>query len=330
MRQHVFERNSSQIGTPGRSQRGSSQALRLMVHRSRGGLTLIEVLVALAIIAVLTAITFPAIQHTRETARRLHCLSNLKQIGVAVGNYDSAFTALPTEYYPFRAMLPYLEHSDSSEFTSPPAYVCPADELASRSEGNVSYPLNEGYAYQIHGNNGIRLPPQTDPFFRFAWTRRSDLTDGQAYTAFASERLVVPAFQITTHEESTPRRYLWYIPGSFTSPGQYSSFITACQIQRTTVLPVRFGASPHVSMGIYGYNHCQTPNSVGCYNASTSPLGDPTVPLDFNSAPATSRHSGGVNLLLCDGSARFVADSIDLLAWQSVSTRSGQEVVSAF
>jgi prepilin-type N-terminal cleavage/methylation domain-containing protein/prepilin-type processing-associated H-X9-DG protein len=307
MRQHVFERNSSQIGTPGRSQRGSSQALRLMVHRSRGGLTLIEVLVALAIIAVLTAITFPAIQHTRETARRLHCLSNLKQIGVAVGNYDSAFTALPTEYY-----------------------VCPADELASRSEGNVSYPLNEGYAYQIHGNNGIRLPPQTDPFFRFAWTRRSDLTDGQAYTAFASERLVVPAFQITTHEESTPRRYLWYIPGSFTSPGQYSSFITACQIQRTTVLPVRFGASPHVSMGIYGYNHCQTPNSVGCYNASTSPLGDPTVPLDFNSAPATSRHSGGVNLLLCDGSARFVADSIDLLAWQSVSTRSGQEVVSAF
>jgi prepilin-type processing-associated H-X9-DG protein len=79
------------------------------------------------------------------------------------------------------------------------------------------------------------------------------------------------------------------------------------------------------------YNHCLTPNPA----ASNCALDDSTE--DFHTRTlhagvfsATSRHGGGVNAMLMDGSVRFVKDSVNLRAWRALATRSGGEVVGEY
>ena len=86
-----------------------------MKHQIRGGLTLIELLVVVAIIALLVALLLPAVQSARESARRLQCLNNLKQIGLATQLRVSAERTYPPGRYKdfnpswFALVLPFLE-----------------------------------------------------------------------------------------------------------------------------------------------------------------------------------------------------------------------------
>ncbi len=83
-----------------------------VIRNARRGFTLIELLVVIAIIAVLIALLLPAVQAAREAARRAQCVNNLKQLGLAAANYESAYGTYPIGSH-FQYFPPYGCYTES-------------------------------------------------------------------------------------------------------------------------------------------------------------------------------------------------------------------------
>lgn len=294
---------------------------------SRAGLTLVEVLVALAVIALLLAVVVPAVQSTRHTARRVECASNLKQIGIATHVYTDAYQVVPSlDAGGFLlGIMPHLDMKERHEATSaalasgnhaavPDAvgvariYQCPEDGELPPQPGASNYVLNRG-SYPQEGANLA--------FLKFNGSIRwVDVTDGLSQTALASETVGTKFDPLSPDPYRGERGFgVWFTwtPGPC---GRSMEWMGERCLRDIDSRPADRGLSRMATHALNdGYNHTLPPNSGTCQSGPNPCLVDART--------AASRHAGGVQVLVADGAVRFVSQSVDASVWRSAGSIAG-------
>jgi prepilin-type N-terminal cleavage/methylation domain-containing protein/prepilin-type processing-associated H-X9-DG protein len=364
------------------------------VRRRRRGFTLIELLVVISIIAVLIALLLPAVQSAREAARRAQCTNNLKQMALAVLNFESTFSTFPPGIGPYaddpvgggggRAnvqaqILPYLEqasmysafnfHLDMNNFgTGTPndtaqtqivsSFVCPSDPstvrfvLLGTPLGYTNYFVSLGntaameagtqFTYQEPNTNQLGvfnygalnrtapqfLDPPTNKSPNPAYRKADGVTiaaivDGTSNTGMLSEtKRSRSTLNATTEIPIEDPINVYTYTGDFTGvatavpPADCSTFANQIRVRYR-------GQQYYRNLPSDGYySHTVPPNYKlwDCMNYSNYNQGH---------IAARSYHPGGVNYASCDGSVKFIKDSINMNTWRALGSRAGGEVVSS-
>jgi type II secretory pathway pseudopilin PulG len=180
--------------------------------------------------------------------------------------------------------------------------------------------------------NGIpfrNISPQSA--LSFQGVKVADILDGTAYTALFSERMVGDEVQLL----ASPKRDTFFLGSpnparSDTGPGGADDIHTRCLALNPNSVPPNQNASTGGStfnnghLGLTWYNHTSPPNHKSCGNVAASGTpdgqGSPAA-INMGSMPPTSNHSGGVNMVLCDASTRFISDKISLQVWRNLGNR---------
>jgi len=306
------------------------------------GFTLVELLVVIAIIGVLVALLLPAVQAAREAARRTQCINNIRQIGLAMMNYESSKKTLPrgstrTEGYTRNSwvtlVLPYIEEIalydqiDLSESLTnvnadPDKYnfhhitfetfKCPSEEPVEL--------VNDWYG--ARGNYAVNVG------IGFVWMDDESPEQDQgghphplSPPDHKSSLLAPGVFQV-----NRGRSLREITDGT-------SNTVAICEMRnvpgRDTRGALHYGAAvmymhdfpPNFTGGFDRTRYCLNVDYAPCLPSQSTWRGSWTH-------TARSAHTGGVNTLLLDSSVRFVSDDIDELLWKQVATPDGDEVLS--
>ncbi len=306
----------------------------------RSAFTLIELLVVIAIIAMLVAILLPAVQQAREAARRSTCLNNLKQIGLAFHNYHDTYKMLPngnitmTMAGPNVALLPFMEQGNVADIYDynrpyssdenlaamkdkmPKVFVCPSPPRAGEgfdTQGDPYYVKYDGMMHSDYAgvSNARKLAPFDQRsvglgqgFFGapgypilFQWNKFSDCTDGLSNTLIL--------FENAGKNQRAVKGMVIPAP---------SSWATALAWTSNTL-----GRTMNVFDATYDGTTVQMTYAGG---GIINILNDPGLPYSF--------HQGGIQVLLGDGQARFVNESIYLGTFGLLTAINDGQVIGEF
>jgi len=224
------------------------------------------------------------------------------------------------------------------------SFLCPSDG----PERNVSlcnYVGNYGGPFQLSPYSGTFIPtPSKEPDYvglvgTSATVKISSITDGTSNTALFSEVLsgVQDATKVTAGAMPRAKR-VHFVAGdrvtdiSATAAGVNAN-IAGCKSLPATTAGANgqrgdwFQAYPlYINFSVY--NHVSPPNTLACTSSQTG-AGNTWGQDYYGMAPPTSNHPGGVNMVMADGSVKFVKDTVNTTTWWAIGTRNGGEVVSS-
>ncbi|MCR9233424.1 MAG: DUF1559 domain-containing protein [bacterium] len=306
-----------------------------LLNRKRG-FTLIELLVVIAIIAILIALLLPAVQQAREAARRSQCKNNLKQIGLALHNYHDNFRTFPPgdvrrtygsgvqswvtsqlgwipRILPFLDQAPLynqinweMEHGVSAAPNNSlrreklTVVRCPSDSSRQPSStyGPTNYMACRGQS-RTAGNNS-----SNSIFSMNSKVRIRDIEDGTSNTMMVSETFAsAPMCSELPASNGTCNAVCATVYGSNTSGAQQGySWMWAQQYHSH----------------YYSTTYTPNPKTPDCGAGSGSTTA---------TVSARSKHTGGVHVLLADGSVRFASSNIDLDTWRQLGNHQDGNVI---
>ena len=307
--------------------------------------TLVELLVVIAIIGVLVALLLPAVQSARESARRMRCSNNQKQIALGLHNFHDTYLHYPHGVYeyidtttsngppPYGAnqdrrcwahdLMPYIEQApmydrfDAWMKTGKSAlgfpdmqigimtYVCTSDGYSPKYK--TYWGGSDGQPHQGFSGNMITLASSTyfNPggpansidldgiFYAVSKVKMAEIVDGTSNTAFVIETILSPDT-------------VWHdIRGRYYNPA-HGGVMFSTRLPPNQMVPDQFNwCSP------------QPVKRAPCINTTTDMF---LIPRSY--------HPAGVNMAFCDGSVRFMLETVDQVMFQRLGTRNGGEVTN--
>ncbi|MCA9144647.1 MAG: DUF1559 domain-containing protein [Planctomycetales bacterium] len=334
-------------------------------HRARA-FTLVELLVVIAIIGVLVALLLPAVQAAREAARRMQCTNNLKQIALAMHNYEGVHKSFPAGLLwaqsggptdavgtGYISLLPFLEGSNTASLItqgipwylqSPaavtvvePVFLCPSDTVtpvhvypfiaaagapSGGSYASCSYAMSCGYNDGVGFSPGFKARPvrQWDGVFSgHSWVQLAQITDGLSNTfclgdASSGHRMCEGIGCTTPNQPPAGEAtavFGWLV-GAINPSVFYSSGFRYSGSYASTVEPLN---KTPVTDSYFDVTQL--------FNSTPSWQGGPHRVPNFR-----SYHPGGGNFAHCDGSVRFLSETIEMDTYRRLSAFADGQVVT--
>jgi prepilin-type N-terminal cleavage/methylation domain-containing protein len=319
------------------------------------GFTLVELLVVITIIGILIALLLPAVQAAREAARRMQCTNNAKQVALATHLYHNAAGQFPPGYgfcggaygsgncyasWPWCARLfAYMEQGALADALAPnwgfnPGWWQPPWPAAMRPAADLNLagwqcPSDSIVSLQFAANT---LDPSMPRFARISYAASMGVGPMEG-------NIVVPAKLLTglTSNERVPGVFGYNYGASIDqiSDGTSNTLLLS-ELIGGHAMTIR-GSQVYYEGPVFMADHCPNdytpdlvrwcdPEDLDPRAVSPCQLGSMTLGMVIHTS--RSAHPGGVVAALCDGSTRFVGDTVSLRLWQSLATPAGGEVIS--
>jgi prepilin-type N-terminal cleavage/methylation domain-containing protein len=324
--------------------------------RRRGAFTLIELLVVIAIIGVLAALLLPAVQGAREAARRSQCANNMKQIGLAIQNYQSSHNVYPPAKIYSGSCAKANGGGPTGQVLNTTLFTLILNQMEQGVMWNA-YNFSQASASSAWNGNNTQLvgSPLVNTTVTLAqvssYTCPSDpfgnslivdvaVTDTTKYArqhARASNYLASSASysDLDCAASATPNRKLqgaFYTDVSILVRDLRDGASNTMFVGESTQEHAATNSGPSWAGGAFGTVHgVVMPNGAANYknylpNAKVAnPLGK-MLPGD---SVFSSHHPGGINAVFGDGSVHFLKDGINPQIWYSLQTVKGGEIVSS-